>query len=127
MRSQSVIISAYMAVALLVIAMATIYVYVLPHTQSYLSSYSSLDVRSIVYSRYSWTAKILANELYRELNLKYVYVNITTYNITTGRIISTDYYIIRPARNTSLIYITYNLTSFNPDGIMYIYNIKVGR
>lgn len=127
MRSQSVIISAYMAVALLVVAMATIYVYVLPHTQSYLSSYSSLDVRSIVYSRYSWTAKILANELYRELNLKYVYVNITTYNITTGRIISTDYYIIRPARNTSLIYITYNLTSFNPDGIMYIYNIRVGR
>ncbi len=127
MRSQSVIISAYMAVALLVVAMATIYVYVLPHTQSYLSSYSSLDVGSIVYSRYSWTAKILANELYRELNLKYVYVNITTYNITTGRIISTDYYIIRPARNTSLIYITYNLTSFNPDGIMYIYNIRVGR
>ncbi len=127
MRSQSVVISAYMAVALLIVATATIYVYILPHTQSYLTSYSSLDVKSVVYSRYAWTAKALADELYSKLNLRYVYVNITTYNITSGKVISIDYYIIRPIGNPRLVLVSYNLTSFNPNGIMYIYSIRVGR
>ena len=127
MRSQSVIVSAYMAVALLIVAMTTIYVYILPHAQTYLTSYSSLDVKSIVYSRYSWTAKVLADELYSRLNLRYVYVNITTYNVTSGKVISIDYYIIRPTRNTDLIYVSYNFTNFSPDGKIYVYNIRVGR
>lgn len=127
MRSQSVVVSAYMAVALLIVAMTTIYVYILPHTQTYLASYSSLNVKSIVYSRYSWTAKVLADELYSKLDLKYVYVNITVYNVTSGKVISIDYYIIRPIRNIGLTYVSYNLTNFDPDGIIYVYYIRVGR
>ncbi len=127
MKSQSVVISAYMAVALLIVAMATIYVYILPHSQTFLSSYSTMDVKSIVYSRYSWSAKALAEQLHNVLGFKYVYVNITVYNITSGKLISSDYYIILPTKTESLVYASYNLTSFSPNGLMYIYNIRVGR
>ena len=127
MKSQSVVVSAYMAVALLIVAMATIYVYVLPHSQTFLSSYSTMDVRNVVYSRYTWTAKALADELHSVLGFKYVYVNITVYNITSGKLVSNDYYIIKPIGTANLIYASYNLTSFTPNGLIYIYNIKVGR
>ena len=127
MKAQFVVISAYMAVVLIITALTVIYVVILPHSQTYLSSYNNLEkIRNIVYSRVKWTAESLAREIYSQLNVKYVYVNITSYNISSNKLVSIDYYIIRPTSNEPLSYVVYNFTTIDPQGIIYIYNIKVG-
>jgi len=127
MKAQFVVVSAYMAVALLIVAMTIIYVEILPKAQSHLSVSNNLwQIREILYSRTSWSAESLAKLIYSQLNLKYVYVNITKYDLYSGKDIGYDYYIIGSTTYKPKTYIIYNFTALEPNGIIYVYNIKVG-
>ena len=127
MKGQMVVVSAYMAVALLIVALSTIYVVLFPRMTTSIVSTNKINIKEIVGSRIDWTAKDLAYTLFNKYNAKYVYVNITVVYLPTNRIVRNDYYVLEPLGNRKIIYYTsYNFTRLTSTGYLYIIDVKVG-
>ncbi len=127
MKSQMVVVSAYMAVALLIVAMATIYVALFPKMTTSMVSTNIINVREIIGSRIEWNAKELAYTIFNKYNAKYVYVNITVVYLPTNKVVRNDYYVLKPLGNYKITYYSsYNMTRLTSTGYLYIINVKVG-
>lgn len=126
MKSQAIIISAYLASILIILLIITYYINILPYSTTINIRTRNYEVYSIIYSKVSWTARELAYTIIDELKASYVVVNITVINITDRQVNSTDYYSIIPNnQNVTLIY-EYNVSRLDDNGLFYSYYIKVG-
>ncbi len=102
MRSQVVVIAAYLAVLLTIIVLFYEFIYVLPLTTMEVKNASiQLDIEKIIRSRINWTAKELVEAIIREYNPSYVNVSIKAYNILKN---DTLLY------NDTAIYMPYNVS-----------------
>lgn len=105
MKSQAIVISAYLASILMILLVIIYYINIFPYSTTINIRTRNYDVYSIIYSKVSWTARELAYTIIDELEASYVVVNITIINITNCQVISTDYYSIIPRnQNVTLIY-----------------------
>jgi len=126
MKSQAIIISAFLSAVLITAAILVLFTYIYSYSSVVYIKTRNVDVYSIVYSRPIWDARELAIVIAEQLDASYVSVNITTVNIVDNTVVSTDYYILEPVGKTNLIYYTYHFSRLSSNGVLYIYSIKVG-
>ncbi len=126
LRVQATLISAYLASLLIVIVVMFHYVFIFPYTTTLSVKTKYYDIKSIIYSKPTWTAKQLANSLLNIFNAKYICVNITVVNITNSNVIYTDSYIISSINNNLNREYEFRVSRLDASGLYYIYVIRVG-
>lgn len=126
MRAQSVIISGFLGSVIFLVVIMVLFVNIFPYISNIYIKTRNTNVHDIVYSRPLWDAKDLAIVLAEELNAPYIEVNITSINIIDNTIIDKEYYALEPLTQKVRTYYTYHFMRLSSNGILYIYNIKVG-
>ncbi|MEM4756423.1 MAG: hypothetical protein QW254_00070 [Desulfurococcaceae archaeon] len=128
MKSQIIMISAFIAMALLVFATVTMYTAFFPYIGGQYVKDPSLEIRYIVESRPVWTAQALGEKISTEIGALYIRVNITIYDPLQGVKISEDIYEKSPIGiNLSEIYMRKHVfVRTSRDAKLYIYDIEVG-
>lgn len=128
MRGQSVIISAYMAALVLVLAFTVLFVSIFPRTTSVSFQFRQFDIVRLVRTKTYWTACDLAGAVADNYGADYVDVNITVYDLVHGKTLGTMRCIRKPldVGRENLITYTYHFSRLLGNGTMYIYDIEVG-
>ncbi len=126
MRAQSIIISGFLGSIIFLVIIMALFVYIYPYTSNIYIKTRNTDVQDIIYSRPLWDAKDLAIAIAEELNAQYVEVNITSVNIVNNTIINEEYYVLEPLAQNVKTYYSYHFMRLSSNGILYIYDIKVG-
>ncbi len=128
MRGQSIVLSAYMATLVLVLALTVLFVSIYPRTSSMSFQYRQFDIVRLVYRKAYWRACDLADTIAAEYGADYVSVNITIYNLVEGRIVDNLYCIRTPEGITmeELVMYNYHFSILLGNGTMMIYDIEVG-
>ncbi len=128
MKSQTVIISSYLAAVLVVIIMVAMYVSLFPWMTSYNINYRRTNVLVIIREKTHWGAKELALNISSRLGADYVYVDIKAINIIDNTVVYEDRYNISlvdvPLKELTIFIYSYSRTTRN--GTMYIYYVEVG-
>ena len=130
MRSQAIVISAYLAIIILSLILLFEFVYLIPFANTRNESRSiHLYIQGIIESRGNWTARELANTIAEEYGVDYVNVTIIAYNILdNNRIIYVDNAVYRPVGISldSLITNQYSYSVLYRNGHYVLYQIEVG-
>ncbi len=128
MKSQAVLISAYIATAILILIVTVLFLRIYAYTTSYRIEEYGVNIFDMIRTRPEWKARALAEEILKETNAYYVKVNITVYDLLSGNIISQDYYEIRTIgvdkQKLNLRNYTYSMAT--GDAYVYIYRLEVG-
>ncbi len=128
MKSQTVIISSYLAAVLVVITLVAMYVSLFPWMTSYNINYRKTNVLVIIREKTYWTAKELALNISSRLGADYVYVNIKAVDIVDNSILYEDSYNIStadiPLNELTIFNYSYSRTTRN--GTMLLYYVEVG-
>ncbi len=128
MKAQGILISAFIAASLLSLAVIILYLGIYSYTSSYhLVAYKN-TIYDILTSKAQWDAKSLAETIADKTGASYVRVNITIYDLLTGRVISRDYYEISEVGVSpgSMNIRTYSYSVSTRDAYLYTYTIVVG-
>jgi len=128
MRSQAVLIAAYIAAVVIVLSTTILFLRIYSHTSSYRVEQYGQDIYAILASRASWTARDLAEEILAKMDAYYVKVNITVYDLLSGRVVGSDYFEVRavgvdPAR---LDVRSYAYSRATRDAHLYMIYLEVG-
>jgi len=128
MRGQTVVISAYMATLVVILALTVLFVSIFPRTTSVSFQYRQFDVIRLVRRKTYWTACELADTVAAEYGADYVQVNITVYDLVEGReegfMTCTRVPVNVPMED--LIMYNYHFSRLLGNGTMFIYDIEVG-
>ena len=128
MKSQAVLISAYIATAILVLVVTVLFLRLYAYTTSYRVEEYGVNIFDIIRSRPEWKAQALAEEILKDTNAYYVKVNITVYDLLSGKIITQDYYEARTIginiQELNLRNYTYSMAT--SDAYIYVYRLEVG-
>lgn len=126
MKSQAVMVSAFLASLLVILLVVFYYINIFPYSTTINIRMRNYDVYSIVLTKVAWSARELAYTLQNTLIADEVIVNITVINITENYIVKTDYYaIISQDVNVTLIY-NFEISRLEDTGLFYKYTIRVG-
>ncbi|MCD6300748.1 MAG: hypothetical protein J7L82_01600 [Staphylothermus sp.] len=127
MKSQGVLISAYIATAIIVLVVTVLFLRLYAYTSSYRVEEYGVNIFDIIRSRPKWTAESLAKEIILETNANYVKINIVVYDLLTEEDVDQDYYEIKTVGVDieELILMKYNYT-VTSDAYIYAYYIEVG-
>lgn len=127
MKSQVVIISAYLAAILVVLIMLYLYVDIFPYTTTSFIEYRRINIIRLIRMKTRWNAEDLALRI-TESGADYVYVNITAISFLNDTVVYNSTYIIEPVDipRDKLTIFHYKYSKLTRDGIQYIYDIEVG-
>ena len=128
MRSQAIVISAYIAALVFIATLIALYVVVYPRTTTKVFEYKQFDVVRIIRSKTYWNACELAETIASISGADTVKVNITIINILDNRVIDSmncSREIVNVDRER-LTYYSYHFTRLSRTGVMYVYDIEVG-
>lgn len=129
MRSVSVIISVLVASALMLFAILVLYVPLLSRLSGLEYSSVSIMIRGIIDERPEWDAYNLGERIREATSARYVKVNLTVYDMLSGRVIWSDFYEYRPqdpSELTRLYKSSYLFLRSTRDLYLYRYEIEVG-
>lgn len=129
MRSQAVVLSAFVAALIIFIITSALFVLILPKSNIRVLEQRRIDIWKIIETRLNWSARELAETIAVTYGLEYIEVNITVYNILNNNTLIRDEYVsyeplaVNKAQYTYYIY-TYSVLT--RDGKYIIYDIEVG-
>ncbi|RLG80877.1 MAG: hypothetical protein DRO13_02625 [Thermoprotei archaeon] len=128
MKSQAIIISAYIASLLIALTLLVLFTQIYPHTGGLRLEIYGQDIYRILSQRPYWDARDLAWEIKARTGAVLVRVNITAYDLITGRVVKTDHYAIEPANiNLAEVYVKkYHYARTSRDAVLYTYVVEVG-
>ena len=130
MRSQAIIISAYLAIVILSLILLFEFVYLIPFSSSRTERYSiQFYIRDIIESRGNWTAVELANAIANEYSVDYVNVTIIAYNVlNNNKIVYRDNAMYRDISMSlsNLIINKFSYSILYRNGYYVLYLIEVG-
>jgi len=128
MKSQSVMISAYIATVVLILALTITFVTIYPKSTSASFQYRQFDIIRFVKRKTYWEACELADAISGEYGADYIYVNITVYDLVDGRVVSVMQCRREPlgVPEEKLIMYNYHFSRLLGNGTMFIYDIEVG-
>jgi len=129
MRSQAVVLSAFVAALIIFIITSALFVLILPKSNIRVLEQRRIDIWRIIETRLNWSARELAETIAVTYGLEYIEVNITVYNILNNNTLIRDEYVsyeplaVNKAQYT---YYTYTYSVLTRDGKYIIYDIEVG-
>ena len=129
MRSQAVVLSAFVAALIIFIITSALFVLILPKSNIRVLEQRRIDIWKIIETRLNWSARELAETIAVTYGLEYIEVNITVYNILNNNTLIRDEYVsyeplaVNKAQYT---YYTYTYSVLTRDGKYIIYDIEVG-
>ncbi|GEM_PF-2304913 len=130
MRSQSILVASFMAVALVVILLFIEFIYILPETLTTKEAgVANIEIYKLIDSRANWTAKDLVEAIVSRYNPDYVNVSIKVYDILNNDSLilsdKTTYKLYNVSLNELLIY-KYAYTKLYRNGHYVEYLVEVG-
>ena len=128
MRGQSVIISAYMATIVLILAFTILFVSIFPRTTTVSFQYRQFDIIRLVRRKTYWSACELADTIAADFGADYIRVNITVYDLINGNITMFTNCSRLPVNipRQELIIYSYHFSRLLGNGTMFIYDVEVG-
>lgn len=128
MRSQLVVVSSALAVAIFVSVLFIYYIHVLPKTLSYSKpGLASIDFYNYIAAKTNWTARELADSIIRDYNVDYVNVTISVYNILgNNAVVKRDSAVYKPIGAGKVLKFSYVYFDLHRNGHYIEYVIEVG-
>jgi len=129
MRSQAVVLSAFVAALIIFIITSALFVLILPKSNIRILEQRRIDIWKVIETKLNWSARELAETIAVTYGLEYIEVNITVYNVLNNNTLIKDEYVLYEPlaiNKAHYTYYTYTYSVLTRDGKYIIYDIEVG-